>query len=233
MSYAIRVAAKRRNITRLCHFTPSKNFVRIAKDPWGLLASKHLSIYREAVFNPTDPRRFDGFLNHVCCSVEYPNAWYFKKAKEQCWTRFRDWIVLFINPHYLWAAGTRFCPQNAAANSGGDAHEGIEAFEAMFAPRVAGVDGNTYIRGPKHPAFLPTDEQAEVLILNRVVRKDLLGIVVKNEAQARREVARLKRRNVKPPRILLVPDLFGDPLPLSKKLRSGLRLEARVYHRGG
>ena len=191
MSYAVYEEARRRRITRLCHFTPSENFARIARDPLGLLATKHLKNYRKAAFNSTDPQRRDGFLGHICCTVEYPNAWYFQKAKEKN-PRLCDWVVLFIKPHYLWAVGTRFCPRNAAASFGRDAHKGIEAFEAMFAPYVVGANNKTRERKPGRPAFLPTDEQAEVLIPDRVARKDLLGICVLDEAQAKREVAFLK-----------------------------------------
>ena len=209
---AIHKAANGKGITRLCHFTPSRNLVHIATDPQGLLATEHLRGDEKAVFYPTDTRRYDGFEDHVCCSIEYPNAWYFwvakKKAKEQS-RLFRDWVVLFIKPDYLWAAGTLFCPWNAATNSGRDVRGGIEAFEAMFAASVTGR--TAFKQTDERPDSLPTDMQAEVLIPDRVVREDLLGICVPNETQAKSEAACLEILNVQIPRIRFAPDLFKAP----------------------
>ena len=158
---SIRVSAARRGITRLCHFTPSRNLGHIAANLQGVLAARHLAEDEKAVFNPTDLRRLDGLPDHVSCSIQYPNAWYFRTARGQE-QLFRDWVVLLVDSHYLWRTGTKFCPRNAAAEHGRLIEEGAAAFEALFADTVEGV--NTYGRGPDHPAFLPTDEQAEVLI---------------------------------------------------------------------
>ena len=198
-------------------------------DPQGLLATKHLKNSKKD-FNQTDMDRRDGFLSHVCCSIQCPNAWYFHNVREK--DPARDWVVLFIEPHYLWAAGTRFCPWNAATKSGRDVHGGIKAFKAMFASRVVDINDEIYTRNDSHSEFLPTDVQAEVLILNRVAREDLLGIGVLDEAQARKETASLKERNAQIPGIWIVPDFFDKPRRLIQKLRSGFRPTAEVY-RGG
>lgn len=230
MNNAIQDAAMQRNITRLCHFTPSRNLIHIVTDPQGVLASKHLHENEKAVFNPTDVRRLDGFPDHVCCSVEYPNAWYFQEARKRD-PLFKDWVVLFLKPHHLWASGTRFCPRNAAANLGRNAQEGIDAFNAMFAHSVVGAKGKTYSRTSRHPAFLPTDEQAEVLIPDRVAREDLIGIGVLGEDQAKREVARLEILNVQIPHVAIVPDFFNAQR-LSQKLRYGVK-PTEVNYQGG
>ena len=113
----IRKEAERRGITRLCHFTPSRNLGHIVEDPTGILASQYLQEDEKAVFNPTDSERLDGLPKHVCCSIQYPNAWYFRTARSQE-RLFRDWVVVFIRAHYLWRTGTKFCPRNAAASHG-------------------------------------------------------------------------------------------------------------------
>ena len=115
----IRERARRRGITRLCHFTPSRNLAHIASDSNGLLASRHLQDDEAAIFNPTDKVRLDGYPGHVCCSIQYPNAWYFRKARDNE-RLFPDWVVLLIDVRYLWQAGTKFCPRNAAAPRMGD-----------------------------------------------------------------------------------------------------------------
>ena len=214
---SIRTKAAERGISRLCHFTPSRNLGHIASDPRGLLASRHLKADEKAVFNPTDSERLDGHTNHLCCSIQYPNAWYFRTARGKE-TLFRDWVVVFIKSHYLWRAGAKFCPRNAAAGYGRSVREGATAFDALFAQSVVG--NRTYERGPDHPAFLPTDEQAEVLIPDAVEQEDVIGIAVRDQAQAKREIAALKILGRKSPRIFVVP-VFYSPGSLSSLLRAG------------
>lgn len=221
--------ADRRGITRLCHFTPSRNLAHIASDSRGILASRHLQDDEAAVFNPTDKERLDGYEGHVCCSIQYPNAWYFRKARKDE-RLFPDWVVLLINAQHLWRAGTEFCPRNAAAGHGKFVRSGVAAFEALFANTVEGK--GTYRRGPQHPDFLPTDEQAEVLIPDRIGRDDINGVVVQDEKQAALEASRLDLAGLTVPRFVIVPEFF-NPYALSGSLRSGRLPVEHEYHRGG
>lgn len=231
MNEAIRTSAMARGIKRLCHFTPSRNLVHIATQRQGVLATQHLRADEKAVLNPTDLERLDGYPDHVCCSIQYPNAWYFRKAqaKEHL---FRDWVVLLIAVHYLWLPGTKFCPRNAAADYGRNVRGGAEAFEALFAPGVEGAYRKTFHRSESHPPWLPTDEQAEVLIPDRVQREDILGIVVRDESQAKREAVRLEQLDEPAPRIFIVP-LFFSASRLSDSLRRGDLPPEREYDWGG
>ena len=225
----IRACAARRGITRLCHFTPSRNLVHIASDSRGILASRHLQDDETTIFNPTDKARLDGYPDHVCCSIQYPNAWYFRKARENQ-RLFPDWVVLLIDARYLWEAGTKFCPRNAAAEHGQRVRGGIAVFDTLFANEVEGY--RTYRRGPHRPDFLPTDEQAEVLILDRIGRGDVNGVVVRDDAQAAREASRLELAGLSVPRIVIIPEFF-EPLALSRDLRSGRIPSEREYQREG
>lgn len=227
---AIRDRANERGITRLCHFTPSRNLAHIASDPTGILSAVHLEADERRVFNPTDPERFDGFPDHVCCSIQYPNAWYFSKARRKD-RLFPDWVVLLIRPHYLWNSGTKFCPGNAAAGGGEGVAEGLAAFESLYAPSVRGADGRTYRRLSARPSWLPTDEQAEVLIPDLIEQDDVLGIVVLDEAQAKREVRNLAVLGAEAPPIYIAPDFF-DPYALSTRLRTG-SVPEEVLLKGG
>lgn len=230
MIATIRKSATERGITRLCHFTPSRNLVHIATDPRGVLASTHLTEGDRSVFNPTDEARHDGYRDHVCCSVQYPNAWYFRKARAKDLI-FRDWVVLLFKPRYLWMKGTKFCPRNAAANSGSDVCEGLDTFESLFAPAVRGAYGMTFRRMASHPIWFPTDDQAEVLIPDRVVREDVIGIAVIDDSQAKREIARMEQLRKHVPRIVVAP-LFFDPGLLSRTLRSGVVPPEREFYPG-
>lgn len=225
----IRTRVLQRGITRLCHFTPSRNVAHIASDRRGILATRHLEADERSVFNSTDRERLDGYPNHVCCSIQYPNAWYFRKARKKE-NLFRDWAVLLIEPHYLWRHGTKFCPRNAAAEGGRLAGEGIQAFDALFMEVVEGV--RRYQREPKHPDFLPTDEQAEVLVPDLILYNDVQGVAVRNHTQAANEIARMEQLDVDVPRVVVVPEFF-DAYRLSDMLRRGDIPEEIEYQRGG
>ena len=225
MNLAIKKAAIGRLITRLCHLTPSRNLVHIATDPKGILASDMLAGDHEDTFNPVDGERLDGFSDHVCCSIQYPNTWYLRKARQRD-NIFLDWVILLLKPDLLWYPGTKFSPRNAAASYGSLVQEGIDGFSGMFAENISGAGGRTFSRAANHPAFLPTDDQAEVLIPHAVAPDNILGVVVQGEDQARREMARMETLGARLPQYIVAPDLF-DPEPLSGMLRSG-RLPTEV-----
>lgn len=219
MIHEIHLAAAARGITRLCHLTPSKNLVHIATDPTGILASAKLAADNKATFNPIDHQRLDGFRDHICCSIEYPNAWYLRNARKQD-PLFHDWVILLVKADYLWRAGTKFSPRNAAAGHGSLVSPGFDAFERLFAEETSGAHGRTFGRNATHPAFLPTDEQAEVLIPDGIPLTDFLAVVVQTSSQAKREIARMETLGVQLPNFLVAPDMF-DPGRLSNILRSG------------
>ena len=224
---AIRKEVDVRGITRLCHFTPSRNLVHIATDPRGLLATKHLLSDERAAFNSTDLERMDGQLDHICCSVQYPNAWYFRKARSEDKV-FKDWVVLLIASECLFRNGVKFCPRNAAAGRGRYLGESIDAFRAMFAETVEGAGNRRYTRGPNHPGFLPTDEQAEVLIPDNITPSEVLGLAVADASQARREQARFRLLKADAPPIYIAPSFF-DAVQLSRLLRAGKTPEEATY----
>ncbi len=225
---SIRTEVNRREITRLCHFTPSRNLAHIATDSKGILASIHLERNEKAVFNPTDIKRLDGYPDHVCCSVQYPNAWYFRKARGQE-PLFLDWVVLLINPRYLWRTGTKFCHRNAASEYGQLVKEGLQGFNALFAETVEG--SHTFTRGSRHPAFLPTDQQAEVLVPDLIQQEDVIGIAVQDDDQAKREGLRLKLLGWNYPPIYIISEFF-NPHELSQCLRNGIIPNERKHQHG-
>jgi hypothetical protein len=172
MITSIKREVESRGIRRLCHFTPSRNLVHILTGTTGILATKKLQENERNIFTQTDLERLDNHEGYICCSIEYPNAWYFDKARSKD-LLFKDWVVMFINPQYLWLPSTRFCPRNAASGYGSGIAEGEEAFLAMFANSVPGSGGRTFTRGSTHLACCPTDNQAEVLILDQIGMSDI------------------------------------------------------------
>lgn len=222
----IRDSVTRRGITRLCHFSPSRNLGHILSGRDGIISARSLRDDDLAVYNPTDTDRWDGRPDHVCCSIQYPNAWYFSKArlKEML---FNDWVVILIDAKYLWQHGTKFSPGNAAARGGALIAEGVEGFARLFAENV-----DRFYRGPRHPPFLQTDEQAEVLIPGHVAIRDIIGVGVMDRDQVEREVTRLRLQGLEIPRLRIVSEFFNASV-LSGMLRSGRIPEEHEYDPGG
>ena len=233
MIASIKKEVLRRGITRLCHFTPSRNLAHIASGKEGILATKRLERDERGIFTKTDLERFDGYTDHICCSIEYPNAWYFEKARSKD-PLFKDWVVLFIDPKYLWLSGTHFCPRNAAANYGRSVLNGESGFLALFADSISGAGGRTFHRSSAHLLCCPTDDQAEVLIPDRIAKSDILAIGVKTETQAKNETARLRLLNLLEDsfQFVIATDLFNKRV-LSQLIRSGKRPKETPWISGG
>lgn len=219
----IATSAVRRQITRVCHFTPVRNLVHIATGDEGILSTLRLRQDERAAFTPTDLLRLDGYPGHISCSIEYPNMWYFRRVKgaERV---FRSWAVLLITPEVLARTGTAFCARNAAAAGGALVGEGIAEFEALYAPRVNGQ--RTWIRGPRHLSACPTDDQAEVLVPDSIPPHAILAIGVRDSDHARAIASGLDCLGVRPDTFeyIVAPHFFGDPNTVSTAIRNGTRL---------
>lgn len=230
MNPEIKEESMRRGITRLCHFTPSRNLVHIvSNDSAGILATSNLKKNERNVFNATDLKRLDKHEGYISCSIEYPNTWYFDIARSKD-ELFKDWVVLFIDPKYLWIADTRFCPFNAAAGNGGYVSKGMPAFLAMFSKRIITARGRSFTRSGEHLLCCPTDDQAEVLIPDQISLSDILGIAVSNEPQAKRENLRLQQAGGSKVKLnfVIAPELF-DKRALSILIRLGKRPEEKPW----
>ncbi len=226
----IKVAVAERRITRLCHFTPSRKLAHIACGETGILSTKALKANERAVFDATDLARLDRHETHICCSIQYPNAWYMDRACAKDGL-FRDWVILLINPRYLWTEGTLFCPRNAAADHGAHITQGASGFRALFSSTVHGAF--RIERSPRHLKSCPTDNQAEVLIPDRVPLTDILGVVVRSETQAKNEVSRLRLSGVDGNafKFVIAPTLF-DKYALRDCISTGLLPSEQVWHPG-
>jgi len=228
----IQKECKSLGITRLCHFTPSRNLAHIIAGHTGILATSHLETCERQVFNPTDLDRLDGHKGHICCSIEYPNGWYFskKRAAEQL---FKDWVVLMIKPDHLWESETLFCQRNASAGFGRHICNGIEGFHLLYQKCVIGAGNKTFKRSTMHLAACPTDNQAEVLIPDLIKIMDITGIVVQTQEQARNELCRLRLQGLHVNSKFYVCAVFYDKLALSRAINCGHRPEEELFNDGG
>lgn len=228
ISLADEVAA--RGIRRLCHFTPSRNLAHVLADGEGLLATRCLQDDERKIVNATDLKRMDGHPGHICCSIEFPNAHYFRRARAGE-ILFKDWVVVLIDPSVLLLDGVRFCPCNAATGSGKHIQDGLVGFNALFAPRVDGGSGRSFTRSSTRSKAVPTDMQAEVLIPDRVPIGKITAIAVRSEEQAKLEISRLRALNVTPPPFVIAPS-FYDADALRDALRAGKAPEETPFVEG-
>ncbi|PKQ36291.1 MAG: hypothetical protein CVT61_01930 [Actinobacteria bacterium HGW-Actinobacteria-11] len=174
-----------RGITRVTHFTNSRNLPGIL-DAGAILPTSRLPDGVGFHAN-TDEKRIDGRLDHICCSIEYPNAFYFRRATGRTnQINYTDWIVLLLEPHLLAREGVLFAPSNAAVARGAMLRDGLPGMKRLFEDKVRDVT-----RSSAHRIASPTDVQAEALIPDEISVSAITGIVVPSVEALKREFARL------------------------------------------
>lgn len=167
-----------RGVTRLCHFTKTKALVHILTGEDGILATG--SIDRE-VRQQNDLARLDGALDHVCCSVQYPNSWYWRQAKSRDRDAiFREWVVLTIRLEILRAVPFRSCCCNASRGHGAYIESDPSKISMLFQSPI--LTGRTRRRGMLE--CCPTDDQAEIMIYKNIPYRYISGIIVGSEDSA-------------------------------------------------
>ncbi|WP_282692993.1 DarT ssDNA thymidine ADP-ribosyltransferase family protein [Streptomyces sp. CC208A] len=217
--------ARARGVTRLCHCTKSTNLSHILDSR----EIRPVSTLREAAdaYRPADTQRLDGAPDRTFLSVEYPNAWYQSQAAGRD-PHFSDWVVLTVDVELLGAPGTRFSPYNSARDSSAGALPGADAFDALFAPTVTG--NTTRRRHHAHPAWWPTDDQAEIQVPGTIPLSAVRSVIVRDEQQADLEYFRLMQFGMAAllPPLTVAPVLF-DRYALSTSVRSGRRPPETPY----
>lgn len=208
-------------ITRLCHLTPYRNLLQIARGG-GLKSVAELADDERAAFDPQDLERLDGHPDHICCTVQYPNVWYLRSRRRDMTPLqrlFPDWVCVLIEPSYLSREDTLVCHRNAAAGRGAFLRSGPKGFKAMFADPVQGSRGPIF--RDRKPVSCPTDDQAEVLISKAVPLTCANRIVVADEEQAKRIYVGLDviGAPVQTLRWIIAPQFFQTTL--SRTLREG------------
>lgn len=192
-----------RGVTRLCHFTKLQSLTHIITSANGVLASSSI---RQDTKNVNDIARYDGELNFVCCSVQYPNSWFLKRAMQINPDKiFKDWVVLYVDLSILKYKNAKFCPCNASKSRGAYIDENMDNIDSIFATSVSTF---TYPRSPKMLSSCPTDGQAEILIEDSIPRDYINGIAVGNEDVAKRVYAILKMYSMGHITLYIAPDVL-------------------------
>ena len=220
----IQKACRDRRITRLCHFTQSRNLAHILGDSKCILSTQSLQA-AGLPHNPTDPNRWDGCKDLICCSIQFPNVYYFADVRDKD-RLFKDWVVLIIKPKFLWMPGTKFCPTNAAKKSGSYIGEGAESFLSLFdttSPEFS------YRRTARHLQCAPTNIQAEALVPDPIHLDDVAAIAVADEDQARRESCRVNLQGLSIDKVILVAPHFYQRQRLRRVVQWGDRAAETIF----
>ena len=192
LDYAVFIEEiEKREIEYLIHFTPTINLLSIFEQ--GKLFSRkrleQLDIDQTDIFDYvefTDKIRFDD-KNYINLSIQHPNSFLFNRFREKTADKSHIyWCVLRIDKKYIYHQSTLFSITNAANSHNkkkirvtGD----INKFQMMFVDTlqiVTSYDSKTIQRGNLKPKY-PTDEQAEVLVMNEIPISDILQICFKDE----------------------------------------------------
>ncbi|KJE20119.1 protein of unknown function (DUF4433) [Frankia torreyi] len=208
---------QKRHVTRLTHFTRSRNLPHILTS--GAIKPTSTLLGEVEGFTPTDMQRYDGKPDYVCCSIQYPNV-YYQTQVAQSDKSFPDWVVLFIDIVAIRGGDVMWSPTNAARSAGARLVSEARAAETLYAPIVEGK--YRIVRGGDHLASCPTDLQAEVLLRREIPLNLITSMAVCDEAQAEREVSRAEMLGQLDllPDIAIAPVLF-DRSRLPTALRSG------------
>lgn len=211
-----------RGVTRLCHFTKLQSFTHIITSEEGVLASGSI---RQDTKNVIDKARYDGELDYVCSTVEYPNSWFLNRAMASNQDSiFNDWVVLYIDLSILKDRSIKFCPCNASKANGAYINRDPNKIESIFSYSVPTF---RYPRTPQMLPACPTDGQAEILIENNVPRKYIKGIALGNEDVAKRVYAMLKMCDMDRIPLFIAPDVLAPNW--SQMIKRGSRPKEILY----
>lgn len=208
----------RREITRLCHFTRLTSFDQIASDR--AIVSTCVLIDRGRSTDRNDRYRYDGHLDYVSCSVQYPNLYVLDAFREGN-GHAGPWVVLLLDPQLLELPTTRFSPVNAAAASGEHVSAGFDGFDAMFQASPPSAHGIT--RGSSHLRSCPTDHQAEVLVHRSIPAARIIGVVCDADDDLQRVNRVLSDWEGPPPKCSARPNFFERHY-VSQRIQSGYEM---------
>ena len=206
-----------RGVTRLCHFTKLKDLTHILLSDYVIVSSTAI---RPDVKDQKDPERYDGELDYICCSIEYPNSWYLRQAQQRDADHvFRDWVTVYIDLDILNCRDVKFCPCNAAKHYGAY----ILSDESKISSLYSSPNVLDRVRTPQMLSCCPTDDQAEILIRDNIPYNFFRGIAVCNETVAQQVYSIIRTYEKTPLPIYIAPNVLNTNW--SSSIRSGIRPE--------
>lgn len=179
MANTVQEYVNERGIKCLVHFTRLANLASILQRG---LVTRDVLVAEGSVGELNDQYRIDG-TDAICVSIGFPNYKLFFPLRNE--HKDAEWVVLVISPSALWQLPAAFCVTNAASAevTAIDLQQRmtLDAFKSMYG------DFNDKVRGTLGLGnHLPTNPQAEVLMISGVPRQYLMGAFVQNEAMKKK-----------------------------------------------
>lgn len=227
MTVSVSEAARRAPFTRLVHFTPAINLLPIFRD--GMLrSSKDLAENAALQLAPTDKFRIDAHPEHLCCTFEYPNAYYRDTAsKKQEFVNYPDWVHFILSRDLALRDGALFAPCNAANAGGRYLRPGGQALLDCWAS--PSIPKGILRKGTQNPG-VPTDLQSEVLIPAPVTLANVTAVVVHNADKARELYAFLDGQAVNPGQVeWRYASVLYDKIALRDLIWRGSRISENTW----
>jgi hypothetical protein len=167
-----------RGATRLCHFTKVQSLTHILLNEDGILATEFIP---NDIKQQNDLNRMDNAEDYVSCSLQYPNCWYWEKAKKRdADIIFKEWVVLTIDLGILKNKPFKYCKCNAAKGSGTYIRDDLTAISELFGEPTVQSKYRTH----NMLSCCPSDDQAEIMVYKNIPISYVNGIIVGNEDSA-------------------------------------------------
>lgn len=202
----IKRIAEFKGIQCLYHFTPAINAESILRHG---LVSRQILEDRDLSFCATDQFRLDGRLDAISLSIQYINTeMLLRKVRELG----GDWLIFEIDASVLWTHNCRFCWTNAASSEITNNRSflgGPWALERMFDDKpVNMVDRSSFREKYERAPNRPTDEQAEVQVVDPIDPSLIVDVTVRSQLVKRKLEALMETVSVSRPVVV------NESLPL-------------------
>ena len=176
--HKIKQAVASRGISQLYHFTPAKNARSILCNG---LASRDILLESGVDFLATDSKRLDDRLDAVSISIHSINKDMLKNKMDNY---AGEWLIFELDASILWTHSCRFCWDNAA-KSEVRRHKGFLGgewgFTKMFDDKPVSLrDDRSYRIASKLEDYEPTNNAAEVQVLDPISAELIVGVSVQN-----------------------------------------------------
>lgn len=168
----IKEAAKKIEIPYLLHFTHISNLEGIFEEG---IHSRDVVDKSGDEIKTNDEERYDGRTNTISLSIAHPNDVMFMKYHQK---KFEDWGVIALSKSVLWELDCLFFKHNAASTEvsrmSDDELSTIDSFNSMY-------DEFDHLDSREDQClkdFDPTDKQAEVMVIDHIPSKYILGVLL-------------------------------------------------------
>jgi len=209
-----------RGATRLCHFTKVRSLAHILMSEDGIIATEFIP---DGVKQQNDLDRLDNAKDFVSCSLQYPNCWYWEKAKERdVDVIFKEWVVLTIDLEILKDKQFKYCNCNASKESGIYIRDNLSEIRDIFGEPTIQFKYRT----KNMLRCCPSDDQAEIMVYKNIPICYMNGIIVGNNENADNIAAILKTIGKKIP-IYVSADVCNTNW--SRMIRKGVKPHETEY----